>query len=373
VSWGASRKWAAYGWVVLVVLCAATTPVGAARELLVPVTVAGAVCGAVLLVPRLRWPVAPLVVTAATAWFGLPLLPMLALALFTVAVDLRAWAALGCAAAALAGNLLSYRATALWTASTYSATLLLPGLAVAVGLWIGNRRRLLDALTSDLRHLRVETELREEAARTAERSKIAAEMHDVLAHRLSLLALHTGVLTTRDGLPEPVRERLALLRETSVAALTDLREVLGALRDTDSPALRPAVREVRELVEEARAAGQRVALVMDGTPALAPTTHRLAVYRLVQEALTNARKHADGAPVTVRVSYAPPETFVQITNPAGRVRADAGGSGYGLIGLRERVGALGGRFTAGPAGGGAWELTARLPHPAADHAVSTGR
>ncbi|MET8977106.1 histidine kinase [Streptomyces sp. NPDC004539] len=333
-------------------------------HLVVAETVAGVVCGAVLLVPRLRWPVAPLVLTVATAWFGFPLLPLLSIALFSVAVDLRAWWAVGYAVAALAGNLLSYRETALWSATAYSVTVLQPGLAIVCGLWLGNRRRLLDALTSDLRHLRVETELREEAARTAERSRIAAEMHDVLAHRLSLIALHTGVLTTRDGLPEPVVERLALLRATSVAALTDLREVLGALRDTDSPALRPAVREVRELVEEARHAGQRVVLVMDGTPELAPTTHRLAVYRLVQEALTNARKHAAGAPVTVRVSYDPPETFVEVTNPAGSAGPDAAGSGYGLIGLRERVGALGGRFSAGPAGGGAWRLTGRLPHPA---------
>ncbi|WP_416973043.1 sensor histidine kinase [Streptomyces sp. 4F14] len=355
------REWTAVGRTVLVVVCTVTTPIGTDRDFLVPVTVAALVCGTVLLVPRLRWPVAPVVVSVATAWWGLPLLPFLVIALFGVAVELRGRAAVGCGALALAGNLLSYRETALWTASTYAAVVLLPGLAVVGGLWLGSRRRLLDALTADLGHLRVEAELREEAARAAERSRIAAEMHDVLAHRLSLIALHTGVLTTKRDLPAPVVERLALLRETSVEALTDLRDVLGALRESDSPALRPAVRDVRELVEEARAAGQRVALATDGTPSLAPTTHRLAVYRLVQEALTNARKHADGAPVTVRVSYDPPDTLVEVTNPPGGSRTDAEGSGYGLVGLRERVAALGGEFSAGPVGAGAWRLTARLP------------
>ncbi|MFM9441275.1 sensor histidine kinase [Streptomyces acidiscabies] len=361
----ASRRWTAVGRVVLVVACTVTLPIGTDRAFVVPVTVAGLVCGTVLLVPRLRWPVAPVVVSLATAWWGLPLLPLLVIALFGVAVDLRGRAALGCAAVALAGNLLSYRETALWTISTYASVVLMPGLAVVGGLWLGNRRRLLDALTADLGHLRVTAELREDAARAAERSRIAAEMHDVLAHRLSLIALHTGVLTTKSDLPAPVTERLALLRETSVEALTDLREVLGALRDTDSPELRPAVRDVRELVEEARAAGQQVVLVSDGTPSLAPTTHRLAVYRLVREALTNARKHADGAPVTVRVSYDPPDTLVEVTNPPGGSRTDADGSGYGLVGLRERVGALGGEFSAGPAGAGVWRLAARLPHPCA--------
>nr|WP_246563631.1 histidine kinase [Streptomyces roseirectus] len=335
---------------------------------LVLATAVAAVCGALLLVPALRWPVAPLVVTVATACLGRPLLPLLAVALFDTAVALRTRAALGLAVAALAGNVLGPRATALWTADTYAASLLGPGLAVVSGLWLGNRRRLLAALTADLGHLRVEAGLREEAARAAERSRIAAEMHDVLAHRLSLIALHTGVLTTRDDLPAPVAERLALLRSTSTEALNDLRDVLGALRDTASPAapasaaLTPVVRDVRELVREARAAGQQVALAVDGAPELAPTTHRLAVYRLVQEALTNARKHADGAPVTVRVSYSPPATLVEVVNPPGESRADAV-SGYGIVGLRERVAALGGHLGAGPAGAGAWRLAARLPHP----------
>ncbi|MFI6702874.1 sensor histidine kinase [Streptomyces sp. NPDC050509] len=367
-----SRRWAAYGRGALVALCvlaAALNDVSVVGRYLAPVLTAALVCGAALLVPRLRWPVSPLLVTVATAWWGWPLLPLLAVALFDLAVDRRARVAVGCAVAALSANLLSYQATSLWTGQSYASTLLLPVLAVLVGLWLGSRRRLIQALAADVEHLRIESQLREEAARITERSRIAAEMHDVLAHRLSLIALHTGVLATKsDTLPALVAERLGLLRTTSVEALTDLRDVLGVLRDPDAApagaALTPMMREAGELADEARAAGQHVELTTDGLPDQAPTTHRLAVYRIVQEALTNARKHADGAPVTVRIDYGPPATLVEITNPPGTPRTDTVGSGYGLVGLRERVTALGGHLNSGPAGAGAWRLAARIPHPA---------
>lgn len=355
----------------LCVLTAVLNEVATQGRHLAPVMATALVCGAALLVPRLRWPAAPLLVTVATAWWGSLLLPMLAVVLYDLAVDRRARMAVGCAVAALGANLFSYRATSLWTGQSYASTVLLPVLAVLVGLWLGSRRRLLLALAADVEHLSVETQLREEAARIAERSRIAAEMHDVLAHRLSLIALHTGVLATKnDMLPAPVAERLGLLRTASVEALTDLRDVLGVLRDPDpdatptSAALTPVMREVGELADEARAAGQHIELTTDGLPERAPTTHRLAVYRIVQEALTNARKHADGAPVTVRIDYGPSVTLVEVTNPPGTPRTDTVGSGYGLVGLRERVTALGGHLDSGPAGAGAWRLAARVPHPA---------
>ncbi|WP_326726737.1 sensor histidine kinase [Streptomyces phaeochromogenes] len=367
-----SRRWAAYGRGAIVALCVLAAVLNDAAfqgRHQAPVMATALVCGAALLVPRLRWPAAPLLVTVATAWWGSLLLPMLAVALYDLAVDRRARVAVACAVAALSANLLGYRATSLWTGQSYASTVFLPVLAVLVGLWLGSRRRLLTALAADVEHLRIEAQLREEAARIAERSRIAAEMHDVLAHRLSLIALHTGVLATKsDTLPAPVAERLGLLRTTSVEALTDLRDVLGVLRDHDTTptgaALTPMMREVGELADEARAVGQRIELTTDGLPERAPTTHRLAVYRIVQEALTNARKHADGAPVTVRIDYGPPTTLVEVSNPPGTPRTDTVGSGYGLVGLRERVTALGGHLNSGPAGAGAWRLAARIPHPA---------
>ncbi|WP_184911533.1 sensor histidine kinase [Kitasatospora gansuensis] len=372
VSSSGRRRWAVVGRTVLVAVCALAAVLNAVSidrdRYLVPVAIAALVCAAALLVPRLRWPVAPVVVTVATAWWGWPILPLMLLALFDLAVDARARVALGCAVGALGANLLGVRATSLWSAQSYTSVLLLQPLAVATGLWLGNRRRLVAALSADVEHLRVEAQLREEAAQAAERSRIATEMHDVLAHRLSLIALHTGVLATKsDTLPAPVAERLTLLRTASVEALADLRDVLGALHDPaaarDNSSLAPALREVRELVDEARAAGQDVELACDGAPEQAPTTHRLAVYRVVQEALTNARKHAAGSRVTVRIDYRPPATFVEVTNTPGAPSPDTPASGYGLVGLRERITALGGRLAAGPAGAGAWRLTARVPHP----------
>ncbi|WP_373302352.1 sensor histidine kinase [Streptomyces flaveus] len=373
----ASRWAAAAGRAGLVAFLALAAAVNGASigsgQYVAPVIASAVVCAVALLVPRLRWPLAPFLVTAVTAWWGWLTVPLLGIVMFDLAVARRMRVAAGCAAVALGVNLLGYPATRVWVDQRYVSALFVLLVAAVVGLWLGNRRGLIQALAADMEHLRVESQLREEAARIAERSRIAAEMHDVLAHRLSLIALHTGVLATKnDMLPAPVAERLGLLRTASVEALTDLRDVLGVLRDSDpgpdatptSAALTPVMREVGELADEARAAGQHIELTTDGLPERAPTTHRLAVYRIVQEALTNARKHADGAPVTVRIDYGPPATLVEVTNPPGTPRTDTVGSGYGLVGLRERVTALGGHLDSGPAGAGAWRLAARIPHPA---------
>ncbi|WP_234330335.1 sensor histidine kinase [Streptomyces acidiscabies] len=291
-------------------------------------------------------------VTAVTAWWGWLGTLLLTVVLYDLATARRRKAALLCVAIAPGANLLGYPPTRLWNEQQYVTALAVWLVAYAVGMWVAVRRRLVRALAADVEHLRVEAQLREEAARVAERSRIAAEMHDVLAHRLSLIALHTGVLATRgDTLPAPLAERLTLLRGASTEALSDLRDVLGVLR---APGVEPH-----------GAASQPVALTIHGRPEESPITHRLAVYRIAQEALTNARKHADGAPVTLTVDYRSPATRVEVTNPAGRPGPTAAdGSGYGLVGLRERVSALGGRLDAGPAGAGSWRLAARIPHPA---------
>ncbi|MFJ4539306.1 sensor histidine kinase [Streptomyces tibetensis] len=366
------RGWGTLGRRCLVVLLTALAVLNSATaaddRYLVPATGAAVLCGAALLVRRLPWYASAVPATVATGLWGWPLLPLLLVALFDLAVHRRARLAMGCAAAALGANFLIPPAISLWTPQRYGSTLFVL-LALVLGLWVGNRRRLLKALGDQVEHLRVERELREEAARAAERSRIAAEMHDVLAHRLSLIALHTGVLTARsEPLPAPVVERLALLRTASTDALADLRDVLGALRDPGAEAAPaapgPVLRDVRELVEQARTAGQRAELEVDGRPEQAPAAHRLAVHRLVQEALTNARKHAGGAPVHIHLGYGPPATTVEVTNAPGSPAAHAVASGFGLVGLRERVTALGGHLHAGPNGAGSWRLAARIPHPA---------
>ncbi|RYJ21208.1 two-component system sensor kinase [Streptomyces sp. L-9-10] len=282
-----------------------------------------------------------------------------------------------------------------WTNTSFGNSVLI-GLALALGMWLGSRRRLLEALTDQVEQLRVERELRAEQARLAERSRIAREMHDVLAHRLSLLMLHAGVLQLRgEGMPPATVERIALLRSTAGQALDDLREVLGAMRSDDGPrgtdgtagaagaagtagadgtvaVAAPALQDLAELLAEARAAGQLIESTVSGDAGSTSTTHRLAVHRLVREALTNARKHAYAAPVAVRVHYGPPATTVEVVNgPAGEAlpaSEDPGArtpGGYGLIGLAERVAALGGHLHTGATAGG-WRLSARLPVASAD-------
>ncbi|MFF8409344.1 sensor histidine kinase [Streptomyces omiyaensis] len=370
MSWRERPSWRAYGrggLVVLLTLAAAqnNAPASGGRYLLLP-TAAALLCGAALLVRRVPWPVAPALATAAASVWGWPMLPLLLLALFDLAAHHRARIAGGCAVIALAANAVTQPAVSLWTPQQYGSSLFLL-LAVVGGMWLGSRRRLEQALHAQVEHLRIERELREQAARAAERSQIAAEMHDVLAHRLSLIALHTGVLTTRaDHLPPPLVQRLVLLRTASTDALADLRDVLGALRAGEPTAVPPppALREVDELVEQARTAGQQVDIQVRGDSGRAPAAHRLAAYRIVQEALSNARKHAQGAPVRVRLDYGPPATVVEVTNTAGTPAAGMIDSGFGLVGLGERVTALGGDLHAGPHGAGTWRLAARIPHPA---------
>ncbi|MEU1124913.1 histidine kinase [Streptomyces sp. NPDC005899] len=367
-----SPWWAVYGrYGLVLLLTAAAVQNGAATvggQYLTVRTAAALLCGAALVVRRLPWYVAPLLATAATALWGWLMLPLLLIALFDLAARRRTAVAAACCAVVLAANTVLPASVSLWRPQQYGASLFLL-LAVIGGLWMGNRRRLVEALNSQVGHLRIERELREQAARAAERSRIAAEMHDVLAHRLSLIALHSGVLATRaDALPDAVSDRLTLLRTASTEALADLRDVLGALHEpgptSGDAAPAPALRDVRELVEQARQAGQQVDLNIEGRPEQAPAAHRLALYRLVQEGLTNARKHAVGALVRIRLDYGPPATVVEIVNTSGQPAEHTTSSGFGLVGLAERVHALGGDLNAGPHGAGSWRLAALIPHPA---------
>ncbi|WP_371520398.1 sensor histidine kinase [Kitasatospora sp. NBC_01300] len=284
-------------------------------------------------------------------------------------------------------------------AGTTGSQLLVQAATLSFGLWLHGRRVLIRTLHEQVDVLRRERELRAERARAAERARIAREMHDVLAHRLSLLVLHAGVLRdqalagTVAADPDRLTHRLELLRTTAAHSLDDLRDVLGALRADPPtapaaeevpaappraarvpariqapgpiPVPAPALRDLTELVGEATSAGQQVELALSGDPETVPTTHRLAVHRLVQEALTNARKYAHAAPVTVRVRYGAPATTVEVRNGPGEVSPNGPGTGggYGLVGLTERVDALGGHLDAGPDGGGGFRLAARLPAP----------
>lgn len=327
-------------------------------------TAAAVTTTAALLVPRAPWWAAPVVAAAAAGWFGWPFLFLLVIAVVDLSARRRTAWAIGLCAGALALSALVGGAASLWVPQQFGSSLFLL-LGVVVGLWTGSRRRLISALEEQVTLRDVERGLREEQARASERSRIAAEMHDLLAHRLSLIALHTGVLeATSDTLPPKVAERAGLLRTASTEALDDLRSVLTVLREPDRTDVEPPTTgALDELVGTARAAGQHVDLRVEGDAALVPAAHRLAVHRVVREGLTNVRKHAGGAPGRVEVTYGPPVTRASVRSPLvagdGAVAADPG---YGIVGLRERVHAVGGTLEVGPHDG-EWVLAVAVPTP----------
>ena len=213
---------------------------------------------------------------------------------------------------------------------------------------------------------RAGTALAEQAV-LAERARIAREMHDVVAHHLSLIAVRCESAPYRlTGLPEPVSAEFGEVATASRQALGELQALLGVLRADGQPAEhapQPGFPQLVPLLEDARASGAEVDWTVDvGEPAPSAAVG-LTVYRIVQEALANAVRHAAGAPVHVRVGAAPGELTVEVVSGAGRDRGP--GSGLGLVGMRERAALLGGSVHAGPEGPG-WVVRARLPRRAAD-------
>ncbi|GAA2056135.1 histidine kinase [Catenulispora yoronensis] len=251
-------------------------------------------------------------------------------------------------------------------------------LAIAVvalsGAYIGARHDRLVALQDRAERAEAEQEARAESARLAERTRIAREMHDVLAHRISLIALHAGGLEiTERPRPEMARQTAGLIRETARSALEDLRDVLGVLAsgDTSAPlAPQPRFADLAGLVERSATAGVPVVLVPNsslGLDADVPEAVGRAAYRVVQEALTNIHKHAPTAAATVRLAGAPGAGLeVRVENLAPRALVTPlPGSGSGLAGLRERVQVAGGHFEAGATARGGFLVLAWLPWPEA--------
>ncbi|WP_433077309.1 sensor histidine kinase [Dactylosporangium sp. CA-052675] len=189
-----------------------------------------------------------------------------------------------------------------------------------------------------------------------ERARIAADMHDSLGHELALIALRAGALELAPDLSPPHREAAAALRASAVTATDRLRETIGILREP-APA-DPADERVEALVERAREAGMVITLRAGEGPR--PPTVERAVHRVVQEALTNAARHAPGSAVTVGIEHRGHEIVVVVRNELGDTVAVPSGDGSGLSGLRERMRLLGGSLQAGPGDGG-FTVTARIP------------
>ncbi|MEV4119706.1 histidine kinase [Micromonospora sp. NPDC049645] len=239
------------------------------------------------------------------------------------------------------------------------------------GTWAQARHALLAALRDRARRAEQEQERRVVEARAAERSRIAREMHDVLAHRLSLLAAAAGAMEYRpDAPPERLSAAAGVIRASAHHALDELREVITLLRsdDAESPTDAPAgqtLADLPRLVEEARAAGQRIEVDDPlGRPVEVPPTVGRTAYRIAQEALTNARKHAGGQPVRLVLGGAPGAGLsIAVTNPTTPESGAGGVAGTGLIGLAERAALAGGRVAHHIDASGRFHLTAWLPWP----------
>ncbi|MCC3776585.1 sensor histidine kinase [Streptomyces sp. UNOB3_S3] len=261
----------------------------------------------------------------------------------------------------------------------FVVTAVFPGLA---GRYWTQRRTLLDTLRLRNAQLLREREMIAGQARMRERQRIAQDMHDSLGHQLALIAVQTGALEVDRELTGRQREAVGVLREASVAAMRELREVVGILKDGVPEEEQPGSRVVAGiagLVESAVSAGMKVALERSGDPRpLAPATDH-AGYRVVQEGLTNAAKHAPGAAITVGVRYEPDALVVEVANDpvaltaATAPRTDTVSGGEGLTGLRERARLVGGMVFTGPGAGGAgFRLAAVLPYDAVEAREARG-
>jgi signal transduction histidine kinase len=208
---------------------------------------------------------------------------------------------------------------------------------------------------------------REAAARVAvaeERSAIARELHDIVAHAMSVMVLQVGAV--RHRLPDTRTEdkqALGRVEQAGRTALAEMRRLLGAMRsNADGVALgpQPGLDSLESLLEDLRGAGLPVQLQLEGNPLQLPRAIDLSAYRIVQEALTNTLKHAHASQADVTVRYEPNHVELEVRDD-GQGMGSSNGTGHGLVGIRERVKIYGGQMTAGPATDGGFVLTARLP------------
>ncbi len=251
----------------------------------------------------------------------------------------------------------------------FLATVVMPGLA---SRYWSQRNTLLRALQERNAQLLRERAMVAGQARLRERQRIAQDMHDSLGHQLALISVHTGALEVDPVLTDRQREAVGVLRQASVAAMHELREVVGILRDGVEAPLpveeaQPAARGVAGIagiVESARSAGTDVRLTTAGQPRPLVAACDHAAYRIAQEALTNAYKHAPGAPITVELRYEDDSLVVEIANgpAAGPGAGEVVSGGQGLTGLRERARLVGGMVYAGAAEGGGFRVAGVLPY-----------
>ncbi len=338
----------------------------------IAIDVGGGVLACSALWWRRRWPIAVAVATLLLGIVSMSATPAGLLALASLAVHRPAKATVIVTALWLP-SVLAFAAYSSTTGPIAVVVFVMP-LALAAsgwGMFIRARRQLLLSLRERALRAEAAQELHQERVRVAERTRIAREMHDVLAHRISLLALHAGGLEVRPDLPpEQVQATAGLMRSTARQALEELRSVIGVLRENSEneptpTAPQPTLRDIHRLVEETRAAGTRIDFGMDIAHIDdVPAPLGRDVYRIVQEALTNVGKHARGTAARVRITGGPAEGLhVSVRNPqplAAFATTALPGAGAGLLGLQERVALTGGTLVLGPDGSGDFVVEAEL-------------
>jgi signal transduction histidine kinase len=249
------------------------------------------------------------------------------------------------------------------------ATVLFSGTALVawvLGDSMRYRRAYLTALEDRAARLERERDAQAQIAAAAERARIARELHDVIAHNVSVMVVQAdgaGYALRRD--PERAGQALTAISRTGRQALAEMRRLLGVLRSDDQQAdlaPQPGLEQLRELLDQAREAGMSVSFTLEGPVRPLPEGAELAAYRVVQESLTNTRKHGGlAATAAVTLQYEPDGLLLQVTDDGLGAAAAADGPGHGLTGMRERVEMYGGTMQAGPLPNGGYQVTARLP------------
>ena len=327
---------------------------------------------------RRRWPVWIAVVLSVAAIAFSATSGASTIALFTVAVHRRFSIALRLAVFSVLTSIAQYLIYPddsptpgdFGLATAFAALFVV--VAVGWGVVVRTRRQLVRSFADRALRAEAEQELRVEQGRRRERERIAREMHDALGHRLSLLSVHAGALEFRGDMPPDELARAAgVIRASAHQCLVDLREIIVVLRSVDLPEGEqrpaPSLADLAELVEESRQAGMTVTVNGDiAEPGTVPVAVGRHGYRIVQEGLTNARKHAPGEPVSLAIAGAPGTGLtLEIRNglPAGPPERPVPGSGMGLAGLAERAVLAGGQLEYGRTLTSEFRLWVRLPWP----------
>jgi signal transduction histidine kinase len=326
--------------------------------------------------PLAVWLVTGAVTLAALAGHGSPGLLALGplVGLYTVATISPRRVSLGAGALTVVGVTIG---VAVGRADRLSWSAFLFPFAVVAASWlIGDNLRVRRAYVAELEHkaARADADRAAEAARVVneERARIARELHDVVVHHVSVIAVQAGAarMLAADGdhhVDGPAS--WAAVEATARQALTELRQLLGVLRhDGERPALAPqaGLAQLDRLVTELRTTGLPVELHVRGTPVPIGAAADLSAYRIVQEALTNVIKHQGSVPTAVSVAYGPDRLELDVASQAAARPAPnqaAAGPGHGLVGMRERVALLGGELTAGPRSNGGFRVHACIPLP----------